>query len=292
LLALRGCRLGGRLLDRLPMDRAMTGWQIFLSTWQLQPSVLIGCVALIALYLLLVPQPTMRFTSYLAGVLVLACALLSPLDTLGDRYLFSAHMLQHLLLLLVVPPLLLIGLPLELVDSALAYPRLRWFERVVAQPLVAWPLATVTLLVWHAPALYDAALANEDIHIFQHLSFLFTATLFWWPVLAPLPERRLSLPLCILYLLGASFVNSVLGILITFAPPGLYPAYLHPVGLPAIEHVIRDVWLIDPASDQQIGGLLMWVPGGMAYLFVIAAVFGRWLGEPDDAPDTLLARPQ
>lgn len=259
----------------------MTTAHLLLTTWSFHPSVLFGCAALIALYLLLEPHPTGRFWWYVLGVAVLALALVSPIDALGDGYLFSVHMLQHLLLIQVVPPLLLLGLTPEMMEKLLAYPRLRRLERVVGRPTVAWPLAVITLWVWHAPALYDLAVADENVHILQHLCFLVTATIFWWPVLAPLPEHRAPLPLCLLYLVAASFSSSVLGILITFAPPGLYPAYLHPLGQPAIVHLIRTVWLIDPAGDQQIGGLLMWVPGGLAYLFAIIVVCGSWLAAPE-----------
>jgi putative membrane protein len=259
----------------------MTTAQLFLSTWSFHPSVLVGCVALLAFYLLLEPHPTRRFAWYVLGVALLAFALVSPLDTLGDLYLFSFHMVQHLILIQLVPPLLLLGLTPEMVDRMLAYPRLRRLERVVGRPTVALPLAVVTLWTWHAPALYDLAVADENVHILQHLCFLVTSTIFWWPVLTPLPERRAPLLLCILYLVAASFSSSILGILITFAPPGLYPAYLHPLGQPEIVHLIRSAWLIGPADDQQIGGLLMWVPGGLAYLFAITIILGCWLAAPD-----------
>lgn len=259
----------------------MSGGQVLLSTWDWNPTVLAGCAALIAAYVLAVPHPGRRIVWYLAGVWVLAFALVSPVDTLGDRYLFSAHMLQHLLLILVVPPFLLLGIPRELVERMQANARVRRLERVLGHPAVAWPVGIGTLWIWHAPALYDAAVANENLHIFQHLTFLVSSTMFWWPVLAPLEERRLNLFASIFYLLGGSAANAVLGIIITFAPSGLYPAYLHPVDTLGIEHLLRRDWGLDPATDQQFGGLLMWVPGGVAYLCAIVGVFGRWFSAPD-----------
>jgi len=271
----------------------MSVWHILRIGWSPYPSVLAGCLALLLNYALATGATpgglarSSRFWLFALGDLVLMLALVSPLDTLGDTYLFSVHMLQHLLLIQVVPPLLVLGLPADLVDRALRRPAARRVERVLGQPLLAWSLGIGTLWVWHLPALYDAALASEGVHIVQHLCFLLTSTIFWWPVLTPQSGRRLGLPLAILYLLGASFSSSVLGILIAFAPAGLYTGYLHPIDTLGILHVIRHDWGIDAASDQQIGGLLMWIPGGIAYLVAIIGVFGHWQSQPDwyDEPE-------
>lgn len=272
----------------------MSGWQLLTSTWDWQPTVLAGCAGLLAAYLAPGRALTGRFWIFLLGVLTLMVALVSPVDTLGDRYLFSAHMLQHLLLILVVPPLLLLGIPPAMIEPVLARPAVRAAEHALGHPALAWPLGISTLWLWHLPVLYDAALVNGSVHIVQHLSFLVTSTIFWWPVLGSLARYRLSLPIAILYLFSASIASSVLGIILTFAPAGLYWPYQHPVGSAAIVHLLRDQWGFDPASDQQVGGLLMWVPGGLTYLVVICGLLARWYGEPDLdlASDLALPREQ
>jgi putative membrane protein len=260
----------------------MSATRVIFSAWQWQPTIVAGCALLIAAYLAFAREPGARAWIYLTGVLTLLFSLISPLDVLGDRYLLSAHMVQHLLLIVVVPPLLLLGLPVALVEYLLARPLARRVERVIGQPAIAWSLGMGTLWVWHLPAFYDAALTNEGIHIAQHLTFLIASVIFWWPVLAPVPKHRLSLPIGCIYLFAASISSSMLGIILTFAPAGLYPPYSHPVDVLGIETVLRTQWNLDPAADQQLGGLLMWVIGGLAYLFVICGLLARWYAEPDD----------
>ncbi len=260
----------------------MTTWRLLLSAWDLEPSILAGCAALIAAYAALVRPLTARAAIYVTGVAIMLAALVSPIDVLGG-YLFSAHMLQHLLLLLVVPPLLLLGLPPEGTRRFLTWGPARRVERVIGQPLVAWLLGSVTLWAWHWPALYDAAVVSQGAHILQHLSFLVTATIFWWPVLAPVPEaRRLGFFAALGYLLAAGFVDSVLGIIITFAPTGLYPVYLHPIDRLGALPLIRGAWGLSAEADQQGGGLLMWVLGDPIYLVFILGLFARWYTAPDD----------
>ncbi|HVA88859.1 MAG TPA: cytochrome c oxidase assembly protein, partial [Chloroflexota bacterium] len=270
----------------------MTTWTVLTTTWGPHPSVLVGCAALLAAYReglrrTGIPVSPTRAAMFAGGVFVLGFSLVSPLDTLGDSFLFSAHMLQHLLLILAAPPLLLGGLPPPLVDRLLDYPVLHRLERVLGNPAITWSAGIGTLWIWHAPVLYDAALQYEGIHIAQHLSFLVTSAMLWWPVIvAPRSHWRLSVPLAILYLFAASMASSILGIILTFAPAGLYPLYLHPaVGISSqaalVLHVIRTDWGLDPASDQQLGGLLMWVPGGLVYLLAVCGILARWYGEPE-----------
>lgn len=261
----------------------MSGWSILRIAWAWDPSVVLGCCALALGYLAVVRfRPVPQAPWFFAGVGVLLFALVSPLDVLGDRYLFSVHMVQHLLLLLVVPPLLLRGLPVDPLRRLLRRPLLHRVERGLTHPLVAWLLAAGTLWVWHVPTLYGAALASEPIHIGQHLTFLVTATIFWWRICVPLPERRLAPMLTLPYLFTAGLSNAVLGALLTFAPAGLYPAYGHPVDLLGILPTLRGAWGLSPAVDQQLGGLLMWVPGGLVYLGALLAVVIHWYQTADD----------
>jgi cytochrome c oxidase assembly factor CtaG len=245
--------------------------------------VLLGCAALVLGYAAAV---RLRFSkaalAFMLGDLVLLIALVSPLHTLGDTYLFSAHMLQHLLLLLVVPPLLLLGLPSEVIQAALRRPLLCRSEQFIGQPIIAWTVGLGAMWLWHLPVLYNAALHREAIHIIEHLCFLVTAMIFWWPVLAPLPQPRLQPLLAVLYLFAAMLVSGVLGMLLTFAGPGLYPAYLRPRDTFRILPLLHGRWGLTPAVDQQLGGLLMWVPGSLVYLAAIIGVLARWYGAPDE----------
>jgi cytochrome c oxidase assembly factor CtaG len=265
----------------------MTTGQVLTSTWDWEPTVLVGCAALAAGYVVVARPPGIRAVSFMAGVLTLLLALISPLDALGDTYLFSAHMLQHVLLILVVPPLLLLGIPPRMAARALRWEPASRAERVLGQPVLAWLVAIGTLWAWHAPALYDAALANEALHVVQHLCFLVTSTIFWWVVIAPVPERRrLNLLGSTAYLLLTSLASSLLGVILTFAPPGLYPAYLHPAGAPGIVALVRQGWGFSAAVDQQVGGLIMWVGNSPIYVVACLAALARWYREPE--PDSAL----
>ncbi len=211
-----------------------------------------------------------------AGLLVLTLALVSPLDALADRALFSAHMLQHLLLTLVVPPLFLLGLPVPLLARAgravAGWPPLGW----VGHPLVLLAGSLGALWVWHAPRLYDAALHDTELHAVEHLCFLVTAGLYWWPVVRPGAfPRRLPDPLQLAYLFAGAAGSSLLGILITFSPGLLYATYASNAGLVSFRASLG----LSPLEDQQLGGLLMWMGGGLWYLGAVVLVFARWVGE-------------
>lgn len=228
--------------------------------WDWEPSVVIGCAGLAAAYLVLTRRQPRNAWYFLAGVLVLLLDLVSPIDSLGDEYLFSAHIVQHFVLALVVPPLLIAGMPpmrLPVLPAALC-----------------WSLGVGTMVFWHIPLLFNAALASDGLHIFQHLSFLVTGTIFWWPVL----QRQFAPLTAISYLFSACLTCSILGAAITFAKPGLYPAYLNPEDHLGLLPLIRDRWGLDPKTDQQLGGLLMWIPGCFVYLTAILITVGRWYG--------------
>ena len=260
----------------------MSTRELLTTTWDPHPTVLAGCLALAGGYRLATPWQPARGWLFLSGTAGLALSLVSPLDTLGDRYLFSAHMLQHLILILLVPPLLLLGTPPTLAERLLRPRPVNGAERLLGRPAVAWLIGAGTMWAWHLPAFYDAALRDQSVHILQHLTFLVSATVLWWPVLCPAPERqRLGTHLAMLYLFAAALSSSILGIIITFAPTGLYEPYLQPIGDAEILRVLRADWGLTPDADQQLGGLLMWVPGGLVYLLAMLGLFARWHGEPE-----------
>ena len=249
-----------------------------LRAWDPDLSVLIGCATLLIAYCSVHSSDLSRAGWFLAGVTVMLFALISPLDTLGDEYLFSAHMVQHLLLELVVPPLLLLGITPRFARAVIDCRPLGQIQLALRKPLVAWTLGIATLALWHLPYPFDAALENEYVHIAEHLSFMATATIFWWPVLAPLPQCRISPLGSQVYLLGGAIANTLLGIWLSFAPAGLYAPYLHPADSLHIAALLRTGWALTPVLDQQVAGLLMWVGGGFVFLAVMVALLLQWFG--------------
>ena len=239
------------------------------NTWAVHPSVAAGLVLLGGLYVYLGGLRSARrhVASFAGALAVLFVALNGPLHNLSDTYLFSAHMAQHLVLTLVFPPLLLYGSPAHVVRPLL---RPRWvmaLGRVVTRPLVAAIVFTGPIVMWHVPALYEAALRNHNLHVVQHLIFLTTAVLMWWPVLSPVPELpRIPHLLQLLYLFLLGIPMSVTGALITLSDSVLYPFYA----------AAPRVWGLSPLEDQQIGGLLMWVLGGLMLWIVMSVVWFRY----------------
>jgi cytochrome c oxidase assembly factor CtaG len=245
--------------------------------WDPEPSVFAGCALLMLGYLAVVRfRMDSKTALFASGVTLLLLTLVGPLDFLGDDYMFSAHMFEHLLLILAVPPLLLLGLPADPVRLFLRVRIVARSERALRRPLVAWLLAVGTMWAWHAPVLYNAALANENVHIVEHLSMLVTATIYWWPVFGPLPELRLPPLSAVFYIFLAASANMLLGVLLTFSPLGYYPKYMQPADGNGVFHLIRDVWGLDPKADLQLGGLIMWVFGGLVYFWTLMAVVARW----------------
>jgi putative membrane protein len=262
----------------------MTTTNVLLSAWDWEPSIIVGCAALIAAYFFATrgaSDSPVRKISFLTGTLLLLIDLVSPIDALGDSYLLSVHVVQHLFLALIIPPLWLLGLPSRFVESTLRVPPIARAERILSNPYLAWTLGVGAMLTWHIPPLFNAALRSDPIHIVQHLSFLVTGTVFWWPIACPLSARRLPPLAAMVYLFSACTGCSLLGAVLTFTPPGAYPAYLNPEDTLHILPLIRDQWGLDPRSDQQLGGLLMWVPGCLVYLSAILASFARWYAAPE-----------
>jgi putative membrane protein len=219
--------------------------------------------------------------SFGAGWLALLIALISPLHPLGG-VLFSAHMTQHEVLMLVAAPLLVLGRPL--IPFLWALP-IRWRRRLgrlgrsewvqagwhtLTAPLLAWSIHAAVLWVWHAPGLFQATLESELVHTLQHLSFLLSALLFWWALIHG-HQGRMGYGAAVLYLFTTAVHTSILGALLTFSPTLWYPAYL---GTTA-------AWGLTPLEDQQLGGLVMWVPAGLVYILAGLALFASWLHESE-----------
>ena len=250
----------------------MTTQQFLTSAWTWNIAALVfSGVALIAY--LWAFGANRRILYLLAGLGMFVLTLMSPLNALAAGYLFSAHMLQHILLLLIVPALLLMSLP----RSVSLRPR-SW---LIANPFVGWIAGVSAMWLWHARPLCNAAVSSQLVNALQICSLLLLGAIFWRQILAPREEERLSPPGAVLYLFSACVACSILGILITFSPVSVCPIYAQPpadrLGIP---NLIQGSWGITPDKDQQIGGLLMWVPMCLVYLSAIIAQFARWFAHP------------
>ncbi len=264
----------------------MTNIQLFARAWDFQPTVIFGSAALFFAYLWVVRFRMNRKTALFgSGVLLMLLTLIGPLDFLGDEYLFSAHMMEHILLYLAVPPLLLLGLPPAPVRSLLSMEIAAKAERFLRRPTIAWPLAVGTLWLWHLPALYNTALSNEGIHAVEHLSLLVTGTIFFWPIFTPLQQYRFSPVVGAVYIFTAMSAHMLLGILLAFAPLGYYPAYMRSSDGSGIFRFIRTVWKLDPQSDLNLGGMFMWIIGGLLYFMSLLAAFSRLYRTEEWEPD-------
>lgn len=237
--------------------------------WDFHPSVVAGVAGLGGLYVYLggLRSARSRVASFVAALVVLVLALNGPLHNLSDNYLFSAHMAQHLVLTLVFPPLLLYGTPAVVIRPLVRPGWVMAIARVATRPLAAGIIFSAPIAIWHVPALYEAALRNHNLHIVQHLVFIATAVIMWWPVLSPLPELPRAqhlLQMVYLFLLGIPM--SVTGALITLSDSVLYPFYA----------TAPRVGGLTPLEDQQIGGLLMWVLGGLMLWIVMTVIWFRY----------------
>jgi putative membrane protein len=217
---------------------------------------------------------------FAAGLAVVAVALSPPLDAAAGRRL-SAHMVQHMLLLLAAAPLLVAGRPgAVLVDAlpvstrarlgrALHRPAWRAARRVATQPVLVLTVAVGGFWAWHLPQLYDAALSNAALHVLEHGTFLAGSFLFWSIVLDPGPKRRLGLGATCGFVFAAMLVNIWLAAGLAFATTPLYAAYIHRGGAGAA------------LSDQQLAGVVMWLPADLVYFVTLLALFRRLLSDVD-----------
>ncbi len=257
--------------------------------WSDDPWVTVPLVLCIGLYLIgryrvarrsRRGAPRLHAVAFLTGSAALAVALVSPLDALGGE-LFSAHMLQHEALMLIAAPLLIVSKPLGVLAWGMPHgwsrsiaktctigplPRL-W--RYLTRPLTAWCVHALALWVWHAPVLFEASLGSDSIHTWQHVSFLVSAILFWWALL-----RRAGHLDPVLYIFTTLLHTGMLGMLLTFSTTPWYPHYLD----------TAPRWGLTALEDQQLGGLVMWVPAGALLTAAGLVMFGHWLRKVIQAP--------
>jgi cytochrome c oxidase assembly factor CtaG len=250
--------------------------------WTFEPSVLIGVAALAVLYILgwrrgratgSSHKPGYgRLALFVAGLLVIVAALVSPIDVLGDQLLVM-HMLQHILLLDIAPILLILGL-----NKVLLRPisrRVHVVERragFFAHPAFAVLAYVGFMWAWHIPAMYDAALHSTTIHALEHVCFAAAGTLYWWHLLSPIRNRqRLSGMGPVAYMTSTKLLVGLLGIVLAFAPASFYPFY---------EHHPR-YWGLSPSEDQSMAGLLMALEQSIVMGIALVWVFVQMLGESE-----------
>src|SRR6266568_6633209 len=246
------------------------------TAWHPDPTVVIGLTALAGLYLTALQRgrrdgrrvPPAKVVSFFGGLVLLLGALTGPLHDLSDYYLFSAHMIQHLLLAFAMPPLLLYGTPGFMLSPFLRPPLVRALGRRLTRPSGAFACFNLVLVAWHLPPLYNLAMDHHGVHIVQHLMIMVAAVILWWPVLSPSPELpRAPYPVQMLYLFVVGLPMVVVSIFISMAGSVLYPYYA----------AAPRVWeALTPHIDQHLGGLIMWIPGGLVFLIAISVVFFRW----------------
>jgi len=255
-----------------------------LAAWSFDPNVVLGVVLTALIYLAglrelsrrgrlrrsVAPRHVLLFT---LGLLSIVLALESPIDALSSR-LLTAHMVQHMLLLFLAPPFLLLGKPIPVLVVGAPRPIVRWLARgharrgwfrglthLLTNPYVAWLAFIGNMLVWHLPACYDAALRNDSVHYLEHLCFLVTGIMFWWVIVQPYPGRpRVAYGWRVLYILAAMVPGTALGMLFIFAGTAIYPFY---AALPRM-------WDMSVVTDQSFAGTIMMVAGD--FILICAAI--------------------
>jgi putative membrane protein len=241
-------------------------------TWPLDPTVYAGLLVLYLGHAWLarrVADAGRQHTVYfLAGLFVVWLALETPIDTIADYYLDSVHMLQHVLLGFVAPPLMLLGLSSEMAGRLLRVPALR----EVTEPLPAQLIAGVVMVVWHVPALYDATLANEELHILEHVMFIGAGLVLYWPLLQATSAHarwQMSPGAKLVYMLLATLPQDGVALVLIFSRVPFYDFYTHAPRL--IEGFTALI-------DQTIAGAVLMIFGKVTLGIAAGVVFFRWFG--------------
>ena len=223
------------------------------------------------------------------GLLVIIIALASPLHFLGMHYLFSAHMVTHVLVLLVAPPLMILGIPAE---NRFKRGLLLFSKKIIKLPLIGWFAGVGIMWFWHIPYIYhhflmmNSMTADDNsimiLHNIHILSLWMGGIIFWWVIIGPYKQHQIRPLAGILYLATACISCSLLGLLITFAPPNLYSNPMNMNDIFGFNNLIRNQWGITNAIDQQMAGLIMWVPCCFIYLTASMLLLKKWLDEKEE----------
>jgi cytochrome c oxidase assembly factor CtaG len=283
-------------MDQPMLSKLLTRWEIPMS-----PTVLLTLVG--AMYTIgwirahktrPAELPPWRMAAFLSGIVSVFVAVSSPLDTFSESLLFM-HMAQHFVLMSVAPPLLVLGTPV--VPLLRGTPRFvvrllqplfrsRTIHALLRNPhrnLIAWLAMNVTYVGWHVPAAYEFALQSETWHNVEHVCFLFTSVLFWWPVIRPWPSRQIKSQLLLIpYLVCADVVNTGISAFLCFSGRLIYPSYAE----------VQRPFALSAINDQIAAGAFMWVFGSLVFLVPVAAIVGHALSpRGPKIPDLLVSGP-
>ena len=265
----------------------MSSASLGLGDWSFEPTVAIGLAALCGGYVRLWRRGLLRAGDDTAawfrpaslrpwlfglGIVSAFIALQSPIDTGGDRYLLTLHMVQHLVLMMVSPPLVLLGAVGMRAPSAPRGLRVAWGR--LARPWPATLLLNAVMLLWHLPVLYDATLTNDLLHIVEHVTFVAAGVVFWWPIVDPIRGPDV-VPVGAFHKIGALVLGGIpptaLGFVFVMAHSAYYSFY---AGAPRL-------WGLTPLNDQQFAGVVMLGVGNLVYFLAVTVIFLRMFGDPE-----------
>lgn len=260
--------------------------------WFLDPKIAVAVFGMTALYLLWVgplnrrrpgaelrPVTTREIVFFLTGSLTALVALGPPIDDWSHFFFSSAHMFQHLLLILLATPLWLAGIPAWVYRPLVRNPLTNWFFGTLFRPAVAFLISALINAVWHFPFGYDLALRSEFWHTIQHLCFIVAGVLMWWPLMSRVPEwPRLAPPLQALYIFLQTIPTGIIGAMLTYSDP-IYSHYANATVRP---------WGIDLNTDQELSGLQMWVGMNTVLLVVASVIFLKWAVREEERDNAAL----
>ena len=255
------------------------------SYWQMDTGMIIFVIVLVFFYLLLTEFRFYKKTIYfIAALIMFIIAVASPLHFLGMNYLFSAHMVAHIILLLIAAPLMVAAIP---ANNRFKKRMKSFSKKTSAKPIVCWLIGVGIMWFWHIPYIFKQMMVIHDMAHVQSIqymaivnagSLLLSGMLFSWPIINPYPQYRIAPMHGVFYLSIACVFCSLLGLLITFAPAGTY-SYNMPMDPYGFSSIIKSQWRISAAIDRQMAGLIMWVPCCFLYLIAIMFLFKQWFNE-------------
>ncbi len=260
------------------------------SYWQFDIITISFIVLLCLLYLYSINFKLINRSIYFfSGIIILLVAVASPLHFIGENYLFSAHMISHVLVLLIAAPLIVAGIPQE---NRFKNFFIKFSEILCRMPFTAWITGVSIMWVWHVPYIFNqlfmmhgmsagAAHSMNALMYVHMLSLLIAGFIFSWPVINPYRQQSIGSLTAVLYLSTACVFCSLLGLLITFAPVGTYSHYLNAMDMYGYSSLIRNEWGISAATDQQMAGLIMWVPCCFIYLSASMYLLIKWFDHKD-----------
>lgn len=251
------------------------------SYWHFSFATSVFLIGLCLFYLYMINFKLKKRSLYfLAGIVLIILCVASPLHFIGENYLFSAHMLSHVLIILIAAPLIVAGIPQEnkFKKTLVAFSKIRI-------PVICWFSGVGIMWLWHIPYIFNSlfsmrGMANSHsmnvLMFIEMFSLLIGGIVFCWPIINPYKEHRISAITGVLYLSMACVFCTILGLMITFAPLGIYSHYINVADTYGYLHLIRSQWNISAATDQQMAGLIMWVPCCLIYLTASMALLINW----------------